>query len=537
MATPPITIPISATDLTSPAFQSATRSAQQFQQAVERQSYSMREARGSAMLLSEEIGIKLNRHLAGVLANSQLIGGVLATAFSGVAAVGFFEVAVTGGQKLLDLLNDTAFKAAHFEKMSTIHKEFQKATEEAKKLNREIELAQAANPAARSALEFKFKTEDAKAAKKPVDDLADAMTRAQEKLKSFQDAREDVLGATGFENFDPVAAREIDRTTARLETLFEELTVAVQKEMSAEAQAGAAGKKAFKDRSEELAKYQKLFKEFMAAQEKWVAEYKVPDLTKGAGRFSAMRLENIPGVTDQQIGPAFYGSMLMPDAKVADDARKRFEQLGEVWKETRTPLERYRIEVANLNDLFDTGALRSTDLYKRALEELNDKYKQGHRYLEEFGKATGQIAEQAALFGRSWKDAIQAILIDVAKLIIQMTILKDLEKQYGKGGEKGGLGGFATAFLGGFAGGFASGGYIPPGQWGWTGEDGPEPIYGGKAGVSVLPGSSNQTIINVDARGDLAQEQRIMRAIRVAHDSAVQTSLKASRERGLRGMS
>jgi tape measure domain-containing protein len=37
------------------------------------------------------------------------------------------------------------------------------------------------------------------------------------------------------------------------------------------------------------------------------------------------------------------------------------------------------------------------------------------------------------------------------------------------------------------AGKFAKGGYIPPGMWGITGEKGPEPIYGGNAGVTVLP--------------------------------------------------
>lgn len=37
---------------------------------------------------------------------------------------------------------------------------------------------------------------------------------------------------------------------------------------------------------------------------------------------------------------------------------------------------------------------------------------------------------------------------------------------------------------------FATGGYIPPGQWGMTGEQGPEPIYGGNTGVTVLPNST-----------------------------------------------
>jgi tape measure domain-containing protein len=45
-----------------------------------------------------------------------------------------------------------------------------------------------------------------------------------------------------------------------------------------------------------------------------------------------------------------------------------------------------------------------------------------------------------------------------------------------------------------FAGGFADGGFIPPGKWGMTGERGPEPVFGGRTGVTVTPAS--KTIIN-----------------------------------------
>lgn len=41
--------------------------------------------------------------------------------------------------------------------------------------------------------------------------------------------------------------------------------------------------------------------------------------------------------------------------------------------------------------------------------------------------------------------------------------------------------------LSGFAGGFAVGGYIPPGQWGITGEAGPEIVSGGRSGATITP--------------------------------------------------
>jgi hypothetical protein len=37
--------------------------------------------------------------------------------------------------------------------------------------------------------------------------------------------------------------------------------------------------------------------------------------------------------------------------------------------------------------------------------------------------------------------------------------------------------------------GYATGGYIPPGSWGMTGENGPEHIFGGRTGVTVMPNS------------------------------------------------
>jgi hypothetical protein len=41
-----------------------------------------------------------------------------------------------------------------------------------------------------------------------------------------------------------------------------------------------------------------------------------------------------------------------------------------------------------------------------------------------------------------------------------------------------------------FAGGFAGGGTIPAGMWGVVGENGPEPVFGGSGGATVLPSSS-----------------------------------------------
>lgn len=67
---------------------------------MEKANFSMQEARHGAMLLSEELGVKLPRSLAMVVAHSETFGAVFAAAFSTVAVVGFLELAEQMGEKL-----------------------------------------------------------------------------------------------------------------------------------------------------------------------------------------------------------------------------------------------------------------------------------------------------------------------------------------------------------------------------------------------------------------------------------------------------
>ncbi len=69
--------------------------------------HSMGEARGAAKLLSEEVGVKLNRHLAGVLASSSTLGPILNAAFPVAAAIGFGEVIAGFAEKFSTLIADT----------------------------------------------------------------------------------------------------------------------------------------------------------------------------------------------------------------------------------------------------------------------------------------------------------------------------------------------------------------------------------------------------------------------------------------------
>lgn len=89
-----------------------------------------------------------------------------------------------------------------------------------------------------------------------------------------------------------------------------------------------------------------------------------------------------------------------------------------------------------------------------------------------------------------------------------------------------------------FAGGFADGGYINPDSWAIVGEDGPEPIFSGRSGLSVLPneslagggGDTHNHTWNVDARGasdPAAVHAAVMRAAPAIAASAVKAVSEA----------
>jgi hypothetical protein len=76
--------------------------------------------------------------------------------------------------------------------------------------------------------------------------------------------------------------------------------------------------------------------------------------------------------------------------------------------------------------------------------------------------------------------------------------------------------GFFSSISEWFSGFFASGGYIPPGQWGVVGENGPEPAFGGHSGLDVQPTTSRGTtqVFNIttpDADSFRRSERQIAR--------------------------
>ena len=111
--------------------------------AEESLSGSMHEAKGAAALLGEEVGVKLNRHLRGVLASSETLGPLLAAAFPIAAALGFTEVIIQAAEKMAEFISEQLIYTEDQKKAYEIEVEFNKEIirhiDSMKKLNAEYE--------------------------------------------------------------------------------------------------------------------------------------------------------------------------------------------------------------------------------------------------------------------------------------------------------------------------------------------------------------------------------------------------------------
>lgn len=201
---------------------------------------------------------------------------------------------------------------------------------------------------------------------------------------------------------------------------------------------------------------------------------------------------------------------LDPAARAADEALKKLAD-----------------DQARLNDIISATPTGKMDALLKQIEFINKAYADGKITAEQWAEAqrtvTGTIGndvpdaaekgiDAARELGLTFSSAFEDAIVEGGKL---SEVLKGLEKDIlrivtrklvteplagattdflgslTKGGTSGGIGGFLTEigskFSGLFSGFFADGGFIPPGKWGMAGERGPEPIFGGRTGLTVQP--------------------------------------------------
>ena len=114
--------------------------------------------------------------------------------------------------------------------------------------------------------------------------------------------------------------------------------------------------------------------------------------------------------------------------------------------------------------LLEAGRI-DQETYNRAVTDAQKKYDTTAKSVAEFGQNVGDTIKQSVLFGRSWSETLQSVALDLAQLILKLTLFKSLSASASATpGGGGGIGGFFGALLGGLAG--AKGGGSTPGVGG-----------------------------------------------------------------------
>jgi hypothetical protein len=187
---------------------------------------------------------------------------------------------------------------------------------------------------------------------------------------------------------------------------------------------------------------------------------------------------NVQAFLEQHPGVFFpdLAKQIEDDNKTIDDLIKKRDKLQEV----PTP---------NVGVLPGGPTIKDIPII---IDQLPKKIEDGTAAWKKFGAEMGEQVKAAALFGRSWKDVFKTFLVDLAQVILQMTVLKGIEASAGggSGGSSGG-GGILGAVLSGLFGKRASGGPVEAGRPYLVGENGPEPFIPGMSGT-ILPNSALQ---------------------------------------------
>lgn len=117
-------------------------------------------------------------------------------------------------------------------------------------------------------------------------------------------------------------------------------------------------------------------------------------------------------------------------AKQAIEESVDANSAAKIFEETRTPLERYQLQLKRLNDLADKGAI-DWDTYERAvrraedgIEGFGDAIDKTKSLSEELGPVLSSSFEDAAFSGGKLRDIVQGLGLDVAKLLFRRNITK-----------------------------------------------------------------------------------------------------------------
>lgn len=231
------------------------------------------------------------------------------------------------------------------------------------------------------------------------------------------------------------------------------------------------------------------------------------------------------------------------------------QRLNEIYGKQADELDRLALARERLNERMTFDANDPTQGASRAIKNYLDEVKRAGDATEQaVGRSVGALEETlTSLFAKGKFDA-RSLVDTIISEMVRLRVVKPLLSEIFSGGTTSGTGNWLSQLFGGsstagytgnttgpvdgFAGAFAAGGYIPPGKWGMTGEEGPEPVFGGRTGVTVQSARSGGitlapvTNVRIDARSDQAQ---VYGAVMQAQEESNRALLAELRAQGLLG--
>jgi hypothetical protein len=302
-----------------------------------------------------------------------------------------------------------------------------------------------------------------------------------------------------------------ERSQAELAIQKIEEQIAKLRELDAEREREHPGIKTFYgDQIKALQQKLVLMRQEQAEQEALYQRGIIPGLQSKTPNFGA------PDVT-----PIYGGSSAqLTLQKIQTDSKTAQAELTKVVDATQDINTKFEEQSAILDQLHKQyPQVFNEDMLKKAKDAINPvalAWKQ-------FGQDIGDTIKQAALFGRSWSDALKSIVIELLQVILKLTLMKSLTAA-------GGGGGFFGSILNGLIGGArATGGPVTAGSSYLVGEEGPEWFTPGSSGHITPNGGGGGTVNNYyDARGaDVAAIQRLEQLIDKSKYDAVSMSVAA----------
>lgn len=211
------------------------------------------------------------------------------------------------------------------------------------------------------------------------------------------------------------------------------------------------------------------------------------------------------------------------------------DRTAEALADVNEQIDRLNAQRLPANAGLDTSQLARVDFNRSeknyeavdaAILRVQDSAKKTGDIGAELGLTFASAFEDAIVQGGNLRNVLGGLEKDIVRIITRRMVTEPLDKaitgflQPASAGGGGGfdLGGLFGKIIGGlFGGGFADGGYLPAGRWGIAGERGPEPIFGGRTGKTIVPNHAARAVVvnqqfHLSGPADMRTQQQISAA-------------------------